>query len=98
MFMLPPVPGVPVYIFGGAVIAPRVEFEIEGKSSAEMNTGFLVGTGASMIVSFFVKLAAVAGQQLLIGKRMGQRTTIRHTVGVHTPTIRAIEMILVEKG
>ena len=64
-FLLPPVPGVPVYIFAGIIIAQNCPW------------GFEAGAGIAIGVGFVLKLLACAMQQKLIGERLGQFTFIR---------------------
>ncbi|CAE7662543.1 unnamed protein product [Symbiodinium sp. CCMP2592] len=78
-FLLPPVPGVPVYLFAGIIIADKCPL------------GFEAGAGIAIAVGFILKLMACAMQQKLIGERLGANLTIRTQVGINTPMIRAIE-------
>ncbi|CAE7858307.1 unnamed protein product [Symbiodinium necroappetens] len=85
-FLLPPVPGVPVYLFAGIIIADKCPL------------GFEAGAGIAIAVGFLLKLMACAMQQKLIGERLGANLTIRTQVGINTPMIRAIEAVLREPG
>jgi len=85
-FLLPPVPGVPVYLFAGIIIADKCPL------------GFEAGAGIAIAVGFILKLMACAMQQKLIGERLGANLTIRTQVGINTPMIRAIEAVLREPG
>merc|ERR1719210_2607069 len=84
-FLLPPVPGVPVYLFAGLVLAQKHEV-------------FLVGCTAAVVTGFLLKLAACGIQQKIIGGLLGRSHWIKSQVGVHTPLIRAIECILAKPG
>lgn len=89
MFMLPPVPGVPVYITGGIILSARME--------SVPSIGFWGGTLMALGVGYSLKLSAVAGQWS-IGKLMGKSVKIQKMVGVDTVGIRAIEDILKVDG
>jgi len=86
-FLLPPVPGVPVYLFTGVLIAAK---------SNEF--GFWTCCGIAVGLSFFMKLFACAIQQKMIGGFLGSSRRIRSLVGVQKPLIRAIEVVLRSKG
>merc|ERR1719171_1220687 len=53
MFMLPPVPGVPVYITGGILLSAR---------ASTTSLGFWGGVILSIFLGYSLKLLAVAGQ------------------------------------
>merc|ERR1719181_955537 len=85
-FLLPPVPGVPVYIFGGLIVADQCP------------QGFWIGIAICIVISFIMKLCACAMQQKLIGESLGNSIAIKQQCGIHTPGIRAIECVLRAKG
>lgn len=86
LFMLPPVPGPPIYLFGGVVITEACPW------------GFHWGSFICIVLSFVLKLASSAVQQKLIGEVLGSNLRIRNIVGVHKPFIRAIEVVLRKPG
>eukprot|EP00931_Biecheleriopsis_adriatica_P046660 TRINITY_DN26814_c0_g1_i1.p1 TRINITY_DN26814_c0_g1~~TRINITY_DN26814_c0_g1_i1.p1 ORF type:complete len:1074 (+),score=210.71 TRINITY_DN26814_c0_g1_i1:123-3344(+) len=86
LFMLPPVPGPPIYLFGGLVISEHCPY------------GFWWGSIICIILCIVLKLTACAVQQKVIGERLGSRQYIIQAVGVHRPFIRAIEQVLRRKG
>ncbi|CAD7949427.1 unnamed protein product [Amoebophrya sp. A120] len=92
-FLLPPVPGPPVYLFGGLVVVGAFEKEFE-----DPDTGFWLGLAITSVVALILKLNACAMQQKCIGQPLGSYKFIRALVGVHTPTIRAIEVVLRQPG
>ena len=111
MFLLPPVPGVPVYLTGGIVLAPTADRAFGGCSNATLTTqSACEGTGetwddqfaASVIYAGFwacvVKAGAILIQQKVIGGKMGGYVSVRQAVGINSITIRAIRLILQEKG
>lgn len=88
MFMLPPVPGVPVYITGGIILTARAE---------TTSLGAWGGTFLALAVGYSLKLLAVVGQWS-IGMKLGKSVKIQKMVGVDTVGIRAIEDILKRPG
>lgn len=84
LFMIPPVPGFAVYLFG-AFLFPQL-------------LPFWLGVATAVALSFFLKLAALVIQQKGIGERMSGSVRVRALVGVNSLTMRAIRLILEEKG
>jgi len=89
-FLLPPVPGMTIYIFGGLVIS--------GAAEAGGYWGFWGGALINIVMCWFLKLFACAIQQKCIGEMLGKSLWVRKTVGVHRAHIRCIEAILREPG
>lgn len=89
MFLLPPVPGVPVYVLGGVVLVNS--FKRAGYS-------FGVGLFAVTMICWAIKLNAVAMQQKLIGGQMSGSLYVRKTVAVNSIAIKAIKKILSAPG
>jgi hypothetical protein len=88
MFMIPVIPGVPVYLSGGIII-----------TGATMESlGFWNGVMLSTFVCYGLKLIAVVLQQGVIGGGMRQSAKVRQLVGVNSLTIRAIKYILEQPG
>uniref|UniRef100_A0A7S4Q9U6 Uncharacterized protein n=1 Tax=Alexandrium monilatum TaxID=311494 RepID=A0A7S4Q9U6_9DINO len=85
-FLLPPVPGLPVYLFTGAIIASTCPF------------GFGAGCGISVGMTLLLKLMACAMQQKGIGETLGNSMWIKSQVGVNKPFFRAVERILQKPG
>lgn len=88
MFLLPPVPGVPVYVAGGVILT----------NASMKDYGFFGGMFFTTGVCFLIKLCAIAVQQKGIGGGMQSRVSIRKACGVNSVTIRAIKRILEQKG
>lgn len=91
LFMLPPVPGPPIYLFGGYVISPAWEH-------SDPQLAFWLGSAACILLCLVLKLSACAVQQKLIGECLGSRQWVRETCGVHKPFIRAVEAVLRRPG
>jgi len=87
-FLLPPVPGMTVYIFGGLIVS----------DDKICPAGFFWGCVINIGLCWFLKLAACAVQQKCIGGSLGQSTWVRQTVGVHKVTIRCIEAEMQKPG
>uniref|UniRef100_A0A7S4UP67 RanBP2-type domain-containing protein n=1 Tax=Alexandrium monilatum TaxID=311494 RepID=A0A7S4UP67_9DINO len=85
-FLLPPVPGMTVYIFGGLVVSGTCPW------------GFWWGTVINIGMCWFLKLVACAVQQKCIGGMLGRSLWVRSTAGVHKVAIRCIEAELRVKG
>ena len=89
MFLLPPVPGLPVYISGGIIIT----------KAAEPSMGFWGALMFSSFLSFLIKLPlAITIQQKCIGEYMGDSVEVKRLVGINSITIRAIDKILRRPG
>mmetsp|Transcript_27911 Transcript_27911/g.65923 ORF Transcript_27911/g.65923 Transcript_27911/m.65923 type:complete len:748 (-) Transcript_27911:189-2432(-) len=89
LFLLPPVPGCPIYMVAGILITKRFE-----------STGghFLLASLVALVVSMAIKLTAVAMQQKLIGERFSDSICVKKLVAVHTPEMKAIRHILSQPG
>mmetsp|Transcript_1757 Transcript_1757/g.1957 ORF Transcript_1757/g.1957 Transcript_1757/m.1957 type:complete len:902 (-) Transcript_1757:112-2817(-) len=88
MFLLPPVPGAPIYLTLGIVIIPvgRDVF------------GIFYSLLYAMAVSLLLKLFATFLQQKMIGGLLKSKVGIRQMVGINTPLIRAFKLVLSEPG
>jgi len=87
-FLLPPVPGMTVYIFGGLLLA----------NEKTCPYGFWWGSLINIGVCFVLKLTACAIQQKFIGEMFGGNQVVRSMIGVHKPSIRCIEAELRKPG
>lgn len=88
MFMLPPVPGVPVYLSSGIILVAAGEDTL--------------GIAGSIIYAFIfcmvLKLTAVLGQMYLFGVPLGKYVSVRRTVGVNSQLVRCMKLVLAEPG
>lgn len=89
MFLAPPVPGIPVYLTGGIVVAANAE---------GVFGSFAAGVAYASFWALAVKAIAILGQQKGIGGLLGKKVGVRKAVGVNSLTIRAIKKILLEPG
>mmetsp|Transcript_119352 Transcript_119352/g.320350 ORF Transcript_119352/g.320350 Transcript_119352/m.320350 type:complete len:570 (-) Transcript_119352:141-1850(-) len=85
-FLLPPVPGLPVYIFSGVLLVGQADFDYAPACAFATSVGFLL------------KLCACAMQQKFIGELLGKSLWVRSQCGVNKPLIRAIELVLRDPG
>jgi len=88
MFLLPPVPGIPVYVTSGLIIATKADSDGLG-----LGVGIVIACGTS----FILKLLACSGQYS-IGLAMGKSIYIQKLVGVDKAPIRSVEKILQTRG
>ncbi|KAL3934118.1 MAG: hypothetical protein SGBAC_010090 [Bacillariaceae sp.] len=88
MFLLPPVPGVPIYLTSGIVMLAA------GRD--------MLGIAGSLVygcfVSLILKLLACTLQQKLIGENLANFVSIRRLVGINTDLIKSMKLILSEPG
>jgi hypothetical protein len=88
MFLLPPVPGVPIYLTLGIVVVAT------GRDLLGI-VGAIVYASA---VSLALKLVACTAQQKLIGENMSKSVSVRKLVQINSTLIRAMRLILAEPG
>ena len=88
MFLLPPVPGAPVYLASGVLLTAVVEDSL----------GFYGAMCYAMLVSLAIKLVACTMQQKLIGESLGRYPSIRRLVNINAPVMRAIKVLMSRPG
>ena len=71
MFLLPPVPGVPVYLAGGVILT----------NAYRPSVGFWGAALITVGVCFCIKLMAITCQQKAIGERMSDNVAVKKFVG-----------------
>ena len=94
MFLIPIIPGLPVYLTGGIILTDQSMVRAFGGGSA----GFAWACTVAVGVCFAIKLAAVVMQQKGIGEKLGNRVWIRSMVNVNSVTMRSIRYLLTRKG
>jgi len=94
MFLLPPVPGLAVYLTAGILLVPACEEPFGGEAGG----GFWFACGYAAFLAYLMKLAAQVMQQKGIGEVLGQSLYVRSTVGVNSRLIKAIRLILERPG
>lgn len=88
MFLLPPVPGVPIYLTLGIVIVAI------GKDTL----GYVGSMAYAAAVSLALKLLACTLQQKLIGENLSHHVSVRKFVGINSNLIRSMRLILADPG
>ena len=88
MFLLPPVPGPPVYLTGGVLLVGSMEDQL----------GFWGATLVCVAVCWFVKLLSCSLQQKWFGESLGGYVGVRYTVGINSKQMRAIRYCLMQPG
>ena len=88
MFMLPPVPGVPIYLTLGIVILAtgRDMFGLSGSMAY------------AAAISLALKLVACTVQQKLIGENLARYVAVRKLVQINSKLIKAMKLILAQPG
>jgi hypothetical protein len=89
LFMLPPVPGMPIYLLSGVLIVHRCEDD---------GHTFLFGCSLAISFGFVMKMMAITLQQKCIGECFSQSVRVKRTIAVHTPFMKAVKYILSQKG
>jgi len=89
LFLLPPVPGLPIYLVSGIVVVQRC-----------INDGisFFWGCVIAIIFCFIIKMTAITLQQKVIGEQFSDSVAIKKVIGIQTPTMKAVRHILSQKG
>lgn len=88
MFLLPPVPGLPVYLALGIVL-PAQGHELMGW------TWSIVYSSA---VGLFLKLTSSALQQVLFGQKLSHYVQVRQFVGINSSLMKAMRLVVGKKG
>mmetsp|Transcript_1860 Transcript_1860/g.4201 ORF Transcript_1860/g.4201 Transcript_1860/m.4201 type:complete len:845 (+) Transcript_1860:54-2588(+) len=88
MFLLPPVPGVPIYLTLGIVVV----------ATGRDTLGIIGCVGYGCGISILLKLLACTLQQKLIGEQLSNYVAVRQLVGINSSVIRAMKLILQEPG
>jgi hypothetical protein len=94
MFLIPIIPGLPVYLTGGIILTDTPMSEAFGGGTH----GYIWSCAVAVVVCFGIKLIAVVMQQKGIGEQLGNRVWIRSMVNVNSVTMRSIRYLLTRKG
>ena len=91
MFLLPPIPGVPVYVTGGIILTEQAE--------RQQGWDFGIALLYSIMVCYVLKLLAVAIQQKAIGEFLGSRSPyVRSMLNINAVEMKAMRYILQKPG
>ncbi|CAJ1952883.1 unnamed protein product [Cylindrotheca closterium] len=88
MFLLPPVPGVPIYLTSGIVMLAA------GRDVLGITGSLVYGC----FVSLILKLLACTLQQKVIGENLANFVSVRRLVGINSDLIKSMKLILNEPG
>ena len=99
MFLIPVIPGVPVYICAGVMI-PWNMMSDEEKNSTDPTapSSFWNGLVIACALSCTLKFFAIAVQQEVIGRKLGQRVAVRAACGINSSAMRSIRVVLESPG
>lgn len=112
MFLLPPVPGVPVYLTLGIVL-PAQGHKQFGTSLFEQLpssinilcslfvctlAGWLGSIGYSVGIGLLLKLFSSALQQKMIGENLSHYVKVRQFVGINSTLMKAMRLVLGKDG
>jgi len=89
LFLLPPVPGCPIYIVSSILITKR--FAADGRP-------WLLACFVATCWAMVIKLSAVAMQQKLIGETCSSSLYVKKLVSIHTPAMKVVRHILSQPG
>jgi len=88
LFMLPPIPGLPIYLTGGIVLV----------SVGRETMGLINAIAYATSIALGTKLLACVIQQKVIGGMLGGFVSVKQMVAVNSDGIRAMRLILSEEG
>eukprot|EP00574_Skeletonema_japonicum_P004095 CAMPEP_0201726112 /NCGR_PEP_ID=MMETSP0593-20130828/9275_1 /ASSEMBLY_ACC=CAM_ASM_000672 /TAXON_ID=267983 /ORGANISM="Skeletonema japonicum, Strain CCMP2506" /LENGTH=1129 /DNA_ID=CAMNT_0048217581 /DNA_START=41 /DNA_END=3430 /DNA_ORIENTATION=+ len=88
MFLLPPVPGVPVYLTLGIVLPAQ----------GHETLGWIGSIGYSIAIGLLLKLFSSALQQKMIGENLSKYVRVRQFVGVNSTLMKAMRLVLSQDG
>ena len=94
MFLIPIIPGVPVYLTGGIILTDASLAESLGGGTS----GYVWACVWAVTICFAIKLLAVVMQQKGIGERLGNKVWVRSMVNVNSATMRSIRYLLTRPG
>ena len=94
MFLIPIIPGLPVYLTGGIILTDASLAESLGGGTG----GYVWACVWAVTICFTIKLLAVVMQQKGIGERLGNKVWIRSMVNVNSATMRSIRYLLTRPG
>mmetsp|Transcript_108661 Transcript_108661/g.316099 ORF Transcript_108661/g.316099 Transcript_108661/m.316099 type:complete len:811 (-) Transcript_108661:485-2917(-) len=95
LFLLPPVPGVPIYLISGLVlIAGGTKYNRD----AEEGMGLYLALVVTVCCGLMLKLFACSVQQKCIGGFLKNKVWIRQAVGVNSDMVRTMRVVLSKPG
>jgi len=94
MFLIPVVPGLAVYLFGGLLMVDVARAQLGDPKGG----GFYLACLLTVGLCYFMKLLAHVLQQKIFGETFGGRVSIRSNVQINSQGMRAIKFILMRPG
>ena len=88
MFLLPPVPGVPIYLTLGIVVL----------ATGRETLGLVGAMFYAFCVSLGLKLVACTVQQKLIGENLAGLVSVRKVVGINSTFVKGMKLVLAQPG
>ena len=88
MFLLPPVPGVPVYLTLGIVLPAQ----------GHQTMGWVLSIAYSIAIGLLLKLFSSALQQKLIGENLSNHVEVRQFVNINSNLMKAMRLVLGKGG
>eukprot|EP00970_Alexandrium_tamarense_P018468 scaffold13340_cov212-Alexandrium_tamarense.AAC.23 len=88
MFLLPPVPGVPVYLTLGIVLPAQ----------GHQTMGWVLSIAYSIAIGLLLKLFSSALQQKLIGENLSNHVEVRQFVNINSNMMKAMRLVLGKGG
>jgi len=102
LFLLPPIPGVPIYLTGGLMLPAVATGKGTGPNGADgveqFPGGIVTAVAYTCVVGLILKLCACTIQQKGIGEPLSNRVWIRQLVSINSSTIRTMKLILKQPG
>mmetsp|Transcript_42089 Transcript_42089/g.67126 ORF Transcript_42089/g.67126 Transcript_42089/m.67126 type:complete len:901 (+) Transcript_42089:90-2792(+) len=95
LFLLPPCPGCPVYLLAAMIMTSRC---LEDKVGGSAEIGFWIGTFASVVFCFLLKMSAIVLEQKAIGEPFSRNVDVKKMIGVQTEQIKSVRHILKKPG
>mmetsp|Transcript_16486 Transcript_16486/g.34000 ORF Transcript_16486/g.34000 Transcript_16486/m.34000 type:complete len:850 (-) Transcript_16486:67-2616(-) len=88
LFLLPPVPGVPIYFMSGLMLL----------AVCEPTMGLVGGVTYCTFLGLILKLISGTIQQQIFGKKLGNMVAVRQMVGVNSDLMRAVRVVMADPG
>eukprot|EP00308_Calcidiscus_leptoporus_P008272 CAMPEP_0119361180 /NCGR_PEP_ID=MMETSP1334-20130426/8554_1 /TAXON_ID=127549 /ORGANISM="Calcidiscus leptoporus, Strain RCC1130" /LENGTH=849 /DNA_ID=CAMNT_0007376127 /DNA_START=40 /DNA_END=2589 /DNA_ORIENTATION=- len=103
IFLIPIIPGFPVYVCSGvliphAVLRDEERAQLADSTSASVPPSFWAGLLLAALVACLLKFIAIVIQQEVIGRRLGRHVEVRAACGLNSALIRAARFVLTQPG
>ena len=95
LFLLPPVPGVPIYMVAGIIL---IASGTNNSPNAEGGMGVAWSIAFAMGTSLLMKLSACTVQQCCIGMPLKKSIKIKQAVGINSVEMRTMKLVLARPG